>query len=80
MIRGHLALAIGFLKKISVYMGLFLYVLIPTPPQKKNIGPMIRIGREIVSPVCGIFTESALRPIQSVSRDVRLSLCLFVTP
>ena len=27
-----------------------------------------------------IFTESALRPIQSVSRDVRLSLCLSVTP
>ena len=25
-----------------------------------------------------IFTESALRPIQSVSRDVRLSLCLSV--
>ena len=24
------------------------------------------------------FTESALRPIQSISRDVRLSLCLFV--
>ena len=25
-----------------------------------------------------IFTESALRPIQSISRDVRMSLCLFV--
>ena len=25
-----------------------------------------------------IFTESAPRPIQSISRDVRLSVCLFV--
>ena len=28
-------------------------------------------SRDLVFPVCGIFTESALRPIQSVSRDVR---------
>ena len=27
-----------------------------------------------------IFTESALRPIQSVSRDVGLCVCLSVTP
>ena len=25
-----------------------------------------------------LFTESALRPIQSISRDVRLFVCLFV--
>ena len=29
-------------------------------------------------PVYLVFTESALRPIQSVSRDVRLWVCLYV--
>ena len=29
---------------------------------------------------CRIFTESALRPIQSISRDVRMCVCLFVCP
>ena len=33
-----------------------------------------------MSPVCGILTESALRPIQSISRDVRLFVCGSVCP
>ena len=33
---------------------------------------------QVMDMFCLIFTESALRPIQSVSRDVRLFVCLFV--
>ena len=38
----------------------------------------VRLNIFVDSAFCGIFTESALRPIQSVSRDVRLFVSLSV--
>ena len=35
-------------------------------------------GTFFSSIVCQLFTKLALRPIQSVSRDVRIFVCLFV--
>ena len=34
---------------------------------------------DTLEPVLYVFTESALRPIQSISRDVRIFVCLFVS-
>ena len=48
------------------------------PRQCPKLGVQSFIKNGVRPSLIPIFTESALRPIQSVSRDVRLCVCLFV--
>ena len=71
---------------------MFLFRVFLAPPVTTELIPLLKGGlspggHSLVdefahsTPFCFFllfFTESALRPIQSIIRDVRMSLCLFV--
>ena len=62
-----------FLKKIGFWVIL--------GPHYCGIGATIRIGREMLClPYVGFSTNRPSGPIRSSSRDVRVSVCVFVCP